>query len=182
MCFVNAAAALYSEDIFSLTTSGAALCSPEHKRTNTLEGSRINSYVSSATDNLQWIEELFEEDDFFQVPQEYQISHWLSQESGDWDGPIKEPNRIRLRFSAFCFHFFPIEMGELIRKSDSVATQQNFCWERKRDFWCRGEQKQCSAVTHCFGRGYIGVLKWRNASKSRVKKETAAASSTQSLC
>jgi hypothetical protein len=53
MCFVKAAVALYSEDIFSLTTSGAALCSPEHNATYTLEGSRINSYVFSATDNLQ---------------------------------------------------------------------------------------------------------------------------------
>jgi hypothetical protein len=33
----------------------------------------------------------------------------------------------------FVFTFPDRAMGELIRKSDSsVATQQNFCWERKR--------------------------------------------------
>jgi hypothetical protein len=33
---------------------------------------------------------------------------------------------------SFVFTFLDRAMGELIRKSDSVATQQNFCWERKR--------------------------------------------------
>jgi hypothetical protein len=39
----------------------------------------------------------------------------------------------------FVFTFPDLEMGELIRKSDSVATQQNFCWERKRETFGAGE-------------------------------------------
>ena len=72
---------------------------------------------------------------------------------------------MRLRFSAFCFHFSRSRaMGELIRKSDrAYSNSTEFLLGEEapaRETFGAGESKSnAQQFTHTFERGCIGVLK-----------------------